>query len=212
MPPPKANGITIGAMVLGIASLVLLWIPVLGGLLGAGAVILGIVGLVKRMPSKGFSITGLITGGLGFLLGLGVLFAFLAGLGIAREAILEYEQQTTEEPTEESLPGEVSGTAEIIYLMQISDKQRDQGGDYELEVRFTADDMAMLNGDFGHQRYQADMTEGELIWEGTIDVPGFNYAIEGNGEVSCSVSYEGEELVSNTAQNVASCSGNINMK
>lgn len=70
-PAEHLSGLTITAMTVGIVALVLAAIPILGFVsfvLGPLAIILGIVGLVKKRPKKGFSLTGIITGALALLL------------------------------------------------------------------------------------------------------------------------------------------------
>ncbi|MEE1622278.1 DUF4190 domain-containing protein [Zafaria sp. Z1313] len=71
--PAKATGLTIAALVIGIVALVLSFIPIFGMIsfvLGPLAVVLGIVGLVKKRPKKGFSITGIITGVLALIMAI----------------------------------------------------------------------------------------------------------------------------------------------
>ncbi|GAA3701129.1 hypothetical protein GCM10023081_41980 [Arthrobacter ginkgonis] len=70
-PPEQLSGLTITAMTVGIVALVVAAIPIFGFVsfvLGPLAIILGIIGLVKKRPKKGFSITGIITGALALLL------------------------------------------------------------------------------------------------------------------------------------------------
>ncbi|MDN5812682.1 MAG: hypothetical protein ACTHWW_07555 [Arthrobacter sp.] len=63
--PPAASGLTKAAMIIGIVAIALAFIPVVGFIsfiLGPLALVLGIIGLVKRVPRKGFALTGVITG------------------------------------------------------------------------------------------------------------------------------------------------------
>src|SRR5699024_12147107 len=68
MPGPSApKGLAITSLVTGIIGLILSGVPIVGLLIGAVAVVTGIVALRKTQP-KGMSITGIITGGLWMLL------------------------------------------------------------------------------------------------------------------------------------------------
>lgn len=68
-PPPVAKGLAIGALVAGIVAFLLGWVPVVGLLLGAGAVMLGALAL-KRSQPKPLAITGIVLGGLAGLTSL----------------------------------------------------------------------------------------------------------------------------------------------
>jgi hypothetical protein len=79
-PEPKKTGLATAAMVLGIIAVCTGLIPILGMIAlpcGVLAVIFGLIGLKRR---KGFAITGLVTGLLGFILAI-------CGLVIVNNAI-----------------------------------------------------------------------------------------------------------------------------
>lgn len=71
-----SNGVGIGALVVGIVSVVLCWLPFVGLTLAIVAVVLGIVGIRKasrgEATNKGMAIAGVVTGG--FALFVGALF------------------------------------------------------------------------------------------------------------------------------------------
>ncbi|PRI11487.1 hypothetical protein [Leucobacter massiliensis] len=81
---PK-KGLAITGMALGIAGLVLSWVPILGVVLALVGLVLSIVALVKKQP-KGFALTGLITGAIGLIIGAFVTIAFFAVLGLGVDA------------------------------------------------------------------------------------------------------------------------------
>jgi uncharacterized membrane protein len=65
--PYRPNGFAVSALVLGILSVVLLWVPVVGMLLAVLAIIFGAIGHSKyrRYPNiegRGMSITGVVLG------------------------------------------------------------------------------------------------------------------------------------------------------
>lgn len=75
---PKTNGMAVASMVVGIISLFLSWIPIIGliGFIGGiVAIILGIIAL-KKTVSKGLSIAGIVTGAISVLSSL--IIALLA--------------------------------------------------------------------------------------------------------------------------------------
>lgn len=63
---PAPSGIAITALVLGLVALILGFIPVLSIVMGGVAIVLGVIAL-KRQQSKGMSIAGIVTGGIGAL-------------------------------------------------------------------------------------------------------------------------------------------------
>lgn len=81
----KTNGLAISSMILGILSLFLFWIPIVGFLLPLLALILGIVSLRKisknESAGKAFSIVGIVLGALFLIVGLLISFASLALFG-----------------------------------------------------------------------------------------------------------------------------------
>lgn len=95
--PGTTNGLAIAAMVVGIVAFVSGWIPFWGFLAGAAAVVLGIIAL-KKPTGKGFSITGIITGGLAVLSSLIATAFFIitlvAGTAILGEAGNQLQQQS----------------------------------------------------------------------------------------------------------------------
>lgn len=99
---PQSNGLGIAAMVVGICSLFLGWIPFFGVIMGAVAVTLGIIGL-KKHSAPGMSIAGIVTGGVSTLWSLAMTALFLTSVALlggvasqAGNAITTYntEQQT----------------------------------------------------------------------------------------------------------------------
>lgn len=88
--PVKPKGLALTAMILGIASLVLFWVPFLSPLLGLVAVVLGIMALVKKHHFA-FGLTGLITGALGLIIGgfitMGVIIAFSLGGDVIQQGM-----------------------------------------------------------------------------------------------------------------------------
>lgn len=77
---PATNGAAVAALIVGIASVLLFWIPLLGPLLGLVAIVLAVVGIrgarTRAGGGKGMAIGGLIAGILGLIVGV----LFLAGL------------------------------------------------------------------------------------------------------------------------------------
>lgn len=78
-PNSPANGLAIAALVVGIVAAVSWFIPIWGLLVGAAAIVLGILG-VRKATGKGLAIAGIITGGFGALLGLIITALFVVGI------------------------------------------------------------------------------------------------------------------------------------
>lgn len=80
--PRNGNGVAIGGMVTGIVGLVFGWVPIMGFVLGAVAVILSGVGIhnanTKNASGRGMAVAGLVCGILALLFGL--FWIILGGL------------------------------------------------------------------------------------------------------------------------------------
>ena len=89
MPPQKNNnGFAVAALVLGIISIVLCFIPFLSGIIAILAIVFGIIAL--KSARRGMAIAGLVTGILGLLLGI-LIFAMVF---IALPAIQRNQRDT----------------------------------------------------------------------------------------------------------------------
>jgi hypothetical protein len=75
------HGIALAAMIVGIIAVVFCWLPLWGFVISAVALALGIVGLVRRAPNHGMALAGTILGGVGILLNILFIVAFV-GLAI----------------------------------------------------------------------------------------------------------------------------------
>lgn len=76
--PQRTHGVTTAAMVLGILAAAISLLPFVGFLafiLGPLAMVLGIIGIAKRLNRRGFAVAGLVTGAFGVL--VSVLYALL---------------------------------------------------------------------------------------------------------------------------------------
>ena len=89
---PPENGIAVAGLILGILGIVLFWLPLIGMLVALIGLVLGALGMGKarRTGGKhfGLAVTGLVTGIVGFIVGLGVLAA------VAVPAFLDYQHKT----------------------------------------------------------------------------------------------------------------------
>ena len=80
------NGLAITALILGIIAILSGWVIVFGLLVGAAAIVLGILGM-KKPGGKGMSITGIITGSIGALTSLIVTALFFIALAAGGAAL-----------------------------------------------------------------------------------------------------------------------------
>lgn len=103
--PTKTNGLALTALIVGIAALVLCWVPVLGLLLGIVAVILGILGMKKASDGggKGLAIGGLATGALALLIGLFVTVTVLFLANAVDDNLNDVDWDELNEQLEEDL-------------------------------------------------------------------------------------------------------------
>lgn len=76
----QGNGLAVASLVTGIVAFVFGWVFFFGFLVGATAIVLGIIALKKSAAGKGMSIAGIITGGLGALWSIFVTIFFVIGL------------------------------------------------------------------------------------------------------------------------------------
>lgn len=105
-PSPKASGLAIAALVVGIVAFLLGLLPVLGAIVGLAGVGLGVFALVKKQ-SKGLAITGLVLAGCAVIASIGVT-AGIANLGndLDRLASEQSESVTSDEVASAEIPVE----------------------------------------------------------------------------------------------------------
>jgi hypothetical protein len=75
-PVKDQSGLAIGSLVLGILSLCAWFLPICGGPIATGAVVLGVLGM--KSSKRGIAIAGIVLGAIGIVLSL--LNAVLGGL------------------------------------------------------------------------------------------------------------------------------------
>jgi hypothetical protein len=104
MNPPQSNGMAIAALVIGIGSMVLAIIPVIGFLswiLSPLAIILGAIALRKTV-GKGLAIGGIITGVIGVLICIAWVALFGAALNSMPAGTMEEIQAEVEKANQQS--------------------------------------------------------------------------------------------------------------
>ncbi|GAA0231911.1 DUF4190 domain-containing protein [Cryptosporangium japonicum] len=62
------NGLAIGSLVVGILALVASWVPIAGWILGAVAVVLGVLSRRQAKAGNGLALAGLILGAVAFVI------------------------------------------------------------------------------------------------------------------------------------------------
>lgn len=96
-PQRQGNGFGVAALVIGIIALLLSWIPFIniGAIvLGAIAVILGILGLRRKFVGKGMSIAGIVLGALAIIASAIILIATAALVGVVQDEVERVESQS----------------------------------------------------------------------------------------------------------------------
>jgi hypothetical protein len=102
--PPQTNGMAIAALVIGIGSMVLAIIPVIGFLswiLSPLAIILGAIAL-RKVVGKGLAIGGIITGVIGVLICIAWVLLFGAAINAMPEGTMAEIQQEMERAAQEA--------------------------------------------------------------------------------------------------------------
>jgi Protein of unknown function (DUF2510) len=150
--PPRrpGNGVAVAAMVCGIASVVIGWIPfvVLIGLAAAiVAIVLGIVGLRRSRTSgagSGFALTGLITGSVGVL-------ASAVGIVLSVVVIRELNAFLDPGPVDGELTECVVDGSDVVVRGEVENQSRRErsysvlvevdAGSVERDHRFDVDDV-----------------------------------------------------------------------
>lgn len=104
--PATPKGLAITALIVGIVAFLMGLLPVIGALLGIGAVVFGAIALAKKQP-KGLALTGLILGAVGLLASIGMTL----GLGaIGNELAKPIDKIEIEAPAEENNVAEEPAT------------------------------------------------------------------------------------------------------
>lgn len=99
-PTGSINGLAIAALVVGIVATLTGFIPFWGLIVGIAAITLGILG-ARKATGKGMAIAGIITGGLGALMGLLITSLFIIGL-VAGSSAREANQRALESQQNEA--------------------------------------------------------------------------------------------------------------
>lgn len=98
-PAGPTNGLAVAALIVGIVAVVSGWIPVWGVLVGAAAIVLGVLGL-RKATGKGMAIAGLITGAVGALWALVVtgffIFAIVTAANVSNSISESVKEQNKE--------------------------------------------------------------------------------------------------------------------
>lgn len=96
-PPTAGRRLALAALILGICAFVLGWVPFLGILLGAAAVVVGILALVKRQK-RAFAITGISLGAVGLISSI-VASAFFGFVLANLDTIVTAAQEQSSAPS-----------------------------------------------------------------------------------------------------------------
>ena len=78
----ETSNLAVSSLVLGILTLVFFWVPYLAIITGIIAVIQGIINVAQRRAGQGMAVAGIVTGALGVLISLFLVFLFLVGLSM----------------------------------------------------------------------------------------------------------------------------------
>jgi len=140
VPPPPAlrtvgkptQGLAVAALIAGSASFLIGWVPFLGVLAGAAAVVLGVLAL-RRRQSKGFAVTGLVLGAVAVLTSIVTTFLVsIAAVLPTPEVAVPVAQPT---PTVEATTPEPEAPAPLSFALagDGNTARAEMGGDYSFD-------------------------------------------------------------------------------
>jgi len=131
-PVGQPSGLSIGSMITGILAIIMSFVPILGLLLGITAIILGILAL-KQPAGRGFTIAGIVTGGVGALINIFAItllaISFSLFTGAVQESIKEAEQNRDNQSQSvvnsdkrELAKGESATIKGVLYTVELSER------------------------------------------------------------------------------------------
>jgi len=161
IPPPPAlrtvgkstQGLAVAALVVGIASFLIGWLPFLGIIAGAAAAVLGVLAL-RRRQSKGFAVTGIVLGGVA---GLTSIVTTL--LVIVAAVVSPTPEQTNSVPSAQPTPTvevttpEPEAPAPVSFTLagDGNTAKAEMGGDYSFEWETAGDCYYGADLEDGHE-------------------------------------------------------------
>lgn len=219
-PPPQrtaSNALAITALVLGIIAFVTGAAPFWGLLVGAAAVVVGIMALLRRQQ-KPFAIIGIVGGAIGFI--ASVVTTWLTIVALSAGAAVVSELATTTPTFEFDTPPAVGATppADAAETEAPADS-----GESTIVYEVTGDGgpatVSYMTAEGGNASQQQD-TAAALPWSTTVTVPeagsydyqGFTLVAMAAGDattITCRITVDGEvvaEQTSTGAYSIASCS------
>lgn len=122
----RPAGLAITALIIGIVAFLIGWVPVFGAIVGAAAVIVGIIALARKQR-KGMAITGLALGAVALLVSVAVT-AGVANFAAskprppaAQPSAASEPEETTDEPVESEEPAQPT-TPDLSTFVEVDDR------------------------------------------------------------------------------------------
>lgn len=125
----RPAGLAIAALIIGIVAFLIGWVPLVGAVVGAAAVVVGVVALARKQR-KGMSITGLALGAVAFLVSVAVT-AGVANFAaskprppVAQPSATSKSEEPAEEPAEskEPAPPAQPATPDLSTFVEVDDR------------------------------------------------------------------------------------------
>lgn len=156
------KGLAITALVVGIVAFITGWIPILGFIVGAAAVVFGVIALVKKQP-KAFALSGLILGALAAVTSI----AMTIGVALTAPAMVQapevsdapaVTQETEEEanPAEQTVPTEAPGLTDQERTARFDQDLKSGLGVKDSYQELLATDATMWGGYIADIRVEGD--------------------------------------------------------
>lgn len=184
IPPSRGNGWGITALILGVIAVVLSFIPVvnIGGIvLGALAVIFGVIGLILRGRTKGTSIAGLVLGTVAIVIASIVLAITAAAVDVVDDAVQQADADSKAKHSVEYIVTVNQGSASVDYGTSDGTSNEDIDAKWTKKQKMTGWDAASV------------MVTGDVETEGQ--------------KLTCEIKIDGESVSKQSGTDSVNCTG-----
>ncbi|PSL36625.1 MmpS family membrane protein [Labedella gwakjiensis] len=199
--PPRSNTFGLVGLIIGGVSLILAFVPIINyvsWILALVGLALGIVGLVLKNRKRGLAIAGVITSIIGLVLSIVLAIVYTVGfVGSVATGISDNAPDVSSAPSDGAtidpdardvdVVYEVSGDGTDVTIVYLSVTAGDSGTDIETltaqSLPWTQELDATVGGEYDYTAFNVTATNGA----------------EDTGEISCSITVDGEIVAEDTA-------------
>jgi len=211
----QKNGVGLAALIVGAVAIVFAIVPIvsfIAWLPALAAIILGIIGLVRKNRARAFAWTGLALGVVAWIIAIVVSLAAIAGVAGAVNESLENSTVVPVAPVDEAAGSNDSGAAEAVASGNLVYEVTSDGATVANVTYLTADSS-------GSSTQQATDVAAPWKTEFAVDSSGmFNFSVfslvaqadQSASTVSCKITFNGEVIAEQTSTGqfaIVTCSG-----